>query len=106
MRRLVTSLLVLAVGATCSTTALAASKSVQVKDNFFSSKSLRVKRGDTVTWRWAGSSPHNVVVKSGPVRFASKVQRNGSYKRRITRGGTYSIVCTLHPGMTMTLKAR
>jgi plastocyanin len=75
MRKLLASLLALAVLAGAfAASAYSASRSVQVKDNFFSSKSLRVKRGDTVTWRWAGRNPHNVVVMSGPVRFSSKVQ--------------------------------
>lgn len=107
MRKLLTSLLALALLAGAfSATAYSASKSVQVRDNSFSSKSLRIKRGDTVTWRWTGQAPHNVVVKNGPVKFSSKVQRNGSYKRKVTRGGTYAIVCTIHPGMAMTLKVR
>jgi len=83
-----------------------ASRTVRVKDDFFSPTSVTVKRGTTVTWRWAGQKSHNVVVKSGPVKFQSKLQRSGSYKRKLTRGGTYRIVCTIHSGMTMTVKAR
>ena len=83
-----------------------ASRTVRVKDNFFSPKSTSVSRSSTVTWRWAGKSSHNVVVKSGPVRFQSRLQRSGSYKRKLTRRGTYSIVCTIHSGMTMKLRVR
>lgn len=83
-----------------------ASRTVRVKDDFFSPKTITVSRGTTVTWRWSGRKAHNVVVKSGPVKFQSRLQRSGSYRKKITRGGTYRIVCTIHSGMSMRLKAR
>jgi plastocyanin len=30
----------------------------------------------------------------------------GTFSRTLTKTGTYSIVCTIHPGMKMTLKVR
>jgi len=83
-----------------------ASRTVSVKDDFFSPSSKTVKRGTTVVWKFAGRKAHNVVVRSGPVRFKSTVRRGGTYRRKVTRKGTYSIVCTLHSGMAMKLRVR
>ncbi len=83
-----------------------ASRTVRITDNAFSPSSTSVRRGDTVTWRWTGRAAHNVVVKSGPVRFQSSLKRSGTFKRRLTRRGTYSIVCTIHSGMAMKVRVR
>jgi plastocyanin len=41
------------------------------------------------------------------VRFRSPTQRSGTYRKRVTRRGTYRIVCTIHqPNMRMTLRVR
>ena len=77
-----------------------------VDDNVFKPSSLTVKKNDTVRFRWVGKAPHNVVVTKGPVKFRSSIQRSGSYSKKITRRGTYTIVCTIHPGMKMTLRAK
>ena len=57
-----------------------------------------------MTFRWAVKAPHNVKVNSGPVKFASAIKTSGTYKRKMTRKGTYKIVCTIHPGMNLTLR--
>jgi plastocyanin len=87
--------------------ALAASTStIDLGDNFFKPKSATVAKGTTVTWDWTGKAPHNVFVKSGPEKFSSKVQTSGTFKHKMTKSGTYKIVCTIHPGMDLTLKVR
>ncbi len=83
----------------------AAGKTVRVDDDFFSPKTMTVSKGTTVTWKWVGSSPHNVV-SSGAARFSSKIQRTGTYKRTLRKAGTYRIVCTIHAGMKQTIKVR
>jgi plastocyanin len=58
-----------------------------------------------VVWEWEGSNPHNVTVKRGPVRFHSRTKSSGTYRKKLTKRGTYEIVCTVHaPRMRMTLK--
>jgi plastocyanin len=85
--------------------AFAATKTVQVKDNVFAPKSISVKSGTTVKWVWRGKAPHNVKVTKGPVKFGSKTQVKGSFSKRLTKKGTYNLVCTIHaPGMKMTIK--
>lgn len=106
MRKLLVLLALAAVGGVLATSAFAASKSVRVGDNFFRSSSVTVKRGTTVKWRFQGRAPHNVTVTRGPQRFRSKTMRRGTYSKRVTRKGSYTIVCTLHSGMRMRLRVR
>jgi plastocyanin len=80
--------------------ALAATKTVKVGDNYFVRSSgvptVTVKKNTTVKWNWAGKRPHNVTVKSGPVKFTSKTQESGSFSKKVTKVGTYTIICTIH----------
>jgi plastocyanin len=87
--------------------ALAATKTVQVKDDKFVASSITVSKGTTVKWVWKGKAPHNVKVTKGPAKFASTTQVKGTYSKKLTKKGTYSILCTIHaPGMKMTVKVR
>ena len=106
MKRPIVVLAALAACAAVAVPALAATKTVTVGDSFFKAKSVTVGKGTTVRWVWRGKLIHNVTVKSGPVRFHSAAKAAGSYSKRLARAGTYRIVCTIHPGMTMTLHVR
>ena len=75
---------------------------VQVGDNFFKAKTATVAAGGTVTWRWIGKKDHDVVGGG----FKSKTQRTGTYKRRFPKQGSFQYVCTLHRGMTGTIRVR
>jgi plastocyanin len=91
--------------------ALSKRKSVEVDDNYFVSegkpRTVTVKVNDTVVWDWEGSNPHNVTVTKGPVKFKSKDKTSGTYRKKMTKAGTYKIVCTIHaPDMRMTLKVQ
>jgi plastocyanin len=106
-----TALAILSASAAVAVPALAASKSVEVDDNYFVKDSgtpkVTVKKGTTVTWRWEGSNPHNVTVTKGPTKFHSKTISRGSYSKKLTKAGTYTIICTIHsPGMEMKLVVR
>ena len=79
---------------------------VRVGDDFFRPGSVTVSKGATVRWRWVGDDPHNVTVRRGPVRFRSSTKSSGTYTKRLRRRGTYRLVCTVHPGMNMTLRVR
>jgi plastocyanin len=96
-----------AAGAIAVPALAATSKSVQVKDNKFVATSITVKKGTTVKWTWKGKAPHNVTVTKGPAKFSSKTQVKGSFSKKLTKAGTYTIVCTIHaPGMKMTIKVK
>ena len=87
--------------------AFAATKTVQVKDNVFVANSITVSKSTTVKWVWKGKAPHNVVVTKGPAKFKSTTQVKGSYSKKLTKKGTYSLLCTIHaPGMKMTVKVK
>ena len=87
--------------------ALAATKTVQVKDNVFVAKKITVAKGTTVKWVWKGKAPHNVTVTKGPAKFRSSTQVKGSFSKKLTKKGTYNILCTIHaPGMKMTVTVK
>jgi plastocyanin len=87
--------------------ALAATKTVQVKDDVFVAKKITVSKGTTVKWVWKGKAPHNVKVTKGPAKFGSKTQVKGSFSKKLTKKGTYTILCTIHaPGMRMTITVK
>ena len=92
----------------------AATKTVTIGDNYFAPKTLKVKRGTKVAWRWPGfdegGDVHDVKLRSGPAgvkKFHSEAASTDySFKRKLTKPGTYRIVCTLHEEMRMTVKVR
>ncbi len=105
MKRSVVSALTVAVLAVTAIPALAATKTVLLKDNRFSPTTLTVSKGTYVKFKWAGQAPHNVVA-SGPSTFRSSTKTTGTYTKRLTRRGTYRIVCTIHSEMKMKVTVR
>jgi plastocyanin len=106
MKRLLALLAALALVGALAVPALAATKTIALRDTFFSPRSATVKKGTTVKWVWRGRLPHNVTVTKGPVKFHSRTFTRGSYAKKMTRRGTYRIVCTLHSGMNLTLRVK
>ena len=109
MRKLLVATLIAAASAVLATQAFAATRSVKVADDYFVRKgsvpTVTVKKGTTVTWRFAGKDLHNVAVTKGPAKFRSSYKESGVYSKRVTRTGTYTIVCSIHqPGMKMKLR--
>jgi plastocyanin len=108
MRKLVSAALAATLIATLAATALAATRSVRVGDNYFvrakGVPTVTVTRGDRVRWRFVGDDPHNVRVTRGPVRFSSPTKVRGSYSRRMTRRGTYTLICDIHGGRDQRMK--
>lgn len=101
--------LTVALFAVLAATALAATRTVSVGDNWFVRSSsgtptVTVKKNSYVKWVWKGDSSHNVVATKGPVKFNSKVKTSGSYRRKMTRKGTYTIVCTIHGARDQSMK--
>jgi plastocyanin len=106
MRRCLALLAALAVLGAIAASAFAATAHVSLKDDFFTRTSVTIRKGSSVTWTWLGRRRHNVTAVSGPASFHSRTLRHGTYTRRFTRRGTYSITCTLHPGMDMRLRVK
>jgi hypothetical protein len=90
--------------------AYAASRTIRIGDDWFvqpGNGNASVKKNTRVVWRNTGDKPHNVTVRKGPVKFRSGVVMPGRrYARKMTRKGTYRIVCTIHTGQKMTLRVR
>lgn len=94
-----------------TTVALAATRTIRVGDDWFvrpgSAPTVTVKRNTTVIWRFVGASPHDVEVVHGPVVFSSPTRTSGTYRRRMTRRGTYHLICSIHgEDQRMTLRVR
>lgn len=112
MHRRTVALSTLTLAAVAAVPALAATKSVSVGDNWFVRSSgvptVTVKKGDTVRWRFVGDKPHNVVVTKGPAKFRSTVKTSGTYSKKVTKAGTYTIICEIHGAkdQKMVLKVR
>jgi plastocyanin len=111
MKRLIALLVaVAAVAAAIAVPALAATKTVKVgPQTSFGPKSLSIKSGDTVRFRWTGSLPHDVVITKGPgisrTKTISRVRTSGTVSKKFNTKGTYSILCQVHrPKMKMTIK--
>jgi len=102
MRKLIAVVLAAALAGVLATTALAASRSVKVGDDFFvrnngATHTLTVKKGTKLKFRWVGSHPHNVETTSGPASFKSKVQTSGTFSKKLKKKGTYKLICVVHP---------
>ncbi len=89
-------------------------KTINLGDNYFTPKTVKVKRGTTVTWRWpgfeAGGDVHDIKLVTGPKKvkkFQSEAASTDySFKRKLKVAGTYRLSCTLHEEMRMTVKVR
>jgi plastocyanin len=82
-------------------------KTVAVKDDFFSPKKLTISKGSKVKWVWKGKERHNVAVANGPSNFRFGTRKTGTKTHTFKKRGTYSIVCTIHaPDMHMTIKVK
>ncbi len=77
-----------------------AAVTIRVADDVFKPKSVTVKKGTTLVFRWVGRNPHNVIgagIKSG-------TKTKGTFRAKARKSGT--LVCSIHPGMTMKLRVR
>ena len=94
MRRLIALLCSAGLLAAISAPALGSGTTVKVSGYKFTPKTIHIKKGSTVTWRWSASNDdkHNVTFKG----FHSKSQMHGSFKHTFRRKGTFTYVCTFH----------
>jgi plastocyanin len=103
----ISAITALLVSAVLAASAFAATKTVSIGDNFFKPRTVSVKKGTTVKWVWKGKSPHNVTVRSGPTKFTSRTQTKGTFSKKLSKKGTYKIICTIHGAVqSLTIKVR
>jgi plastocyanin len=71
---------------------------VRVDHFAFSRPNLSIPRGSRITWRFAGATPHDATLASGPAGFASPTAAGGRrWAHRFDTPGDYRIYCSLHP---------
>lgn len=82
----------------------ASSKTIAVDDDFFKPKTVSVKKGTTLKFKFNGF--HNVEA-DGKAAFKNIPNRSsGTVARKANKKGNFNLVCTLHDGMTMKLKVK
>jgi plastocyanin len=110
MRKLLASLVVLAVLGAVAAQAFAGTRAVRVGDDFFVRKghhSITVGRGARVRFHWVGSNTHDVHAVRGPAHFRSAFMTSGSFAAKLRRAGTYTVICDIHPkAMRLTIHVR
>jgi plastocyanin len=83
----------------------AATRTIRLKDSYFSPSSVRTSGKATVRFVWAGTLGHNLIGRRIPSSYKSARVRHKSLTRTYGRG-TYRFECTIHPGMTFRLRVR
>ena len=113
MRRLGTTVAAVAAVAACVIVPASAgaitgpTKTVTIKDSYYSPAKLSVRPGTTVKWVWPMTltQTHDVMLAKGPKgvkHFMSEYAAGGySFKRKLTTPGSYTFICDLHQGMKM-----
>jgi plastocyanin len=110
MRKLILIALVMGCLGVMASVAMAATRSVKVGDDYYvragGVPTVTVSKGTTVKWRFRGSNPHSVTVSKGPRKFDSGVRTGGTFKKKLTRAGTYTIYCTVHGASNQKMKLK
>jgi plastocyanin len=107
MRKLIVIAIAACALAAFAATAFAA-RSIKVGDDYYVRASgvpkVTVSRGTTVKWRFGTGTPHTVTVLKGPAKFNSGVKSSGSYSKKLSKRGTYTIYCTIHGASDQKMK--
>jgi plastocyanin len=77
--------------------------SVTMKSIKFNPGTVKVKAGDTVTWTNEDSVGHDVTSKAFKSGSAGGIEPGQSFKHKFAKAGTFTYVCTVHPGMQGTV---
>jgi plastocyanin len=89
----------------CSVGALAANQVVRQQGRVFSSESITMKKGDTLTFANDDTVPHNVFSTSKGNEFNLGSQPPGtSTDVTFKEVGEVQVVCAIHPRMKMAIK--
>ena len=77
--------------------------SVTMKDIQFNPTQVKIKTGQTVTWTNDDSVGHDVTADSFKSGSAGGINGGQSFQHTFKKAGTFSYVCTVHPGMKGTV---
>ena len=85
--------------------ALAANLTISQKGRAFSSETITLKKGGTLTFMNDDSIPHNIMSTSGGNEFNLGSQPPGaSTDVTFKEAGDVLVICAIHPRMKMTVK--
>ena len=103
MRMLTSLTVVVLVG--LSAGALAANLTITQKGRLFSSESITIKKGESVTFANDDTVPHNIISTSKGNEFNLGSQPPGAATDvTFKESGEAQVVCAIHPRMKMTVK--
>ena len=98
-------ILPLVVLAGLSTGALAATQVIHQQGRAFSSESIRVKKGEAVTFLNDDTVPHNIMSASKGNEFnLGSLPPGSSTDVTFKDDGDVQVICAIHPRMKMTVK--
>ena len=86
-----------------------ATKTVQVADDFFDPKRVKIKKRDKIAFEWVGANEHDIVKVKGPGPFFQSGTQQGTgvlYTRKFKKAGNYKLICQLHEEMTMRVEVK
>jgi len=84
--------------------AAAGSVAISMKDIAFNPKVASGKVGEKIVWTNDDDVQHNVVADSGADFKSDTFGKGGTFEYTPTKAGDIAYECTLHPGMTGTIK--
>jgi plastocyanin len=103
MRMLTSLAVVVLVG--LSAGVLAANQTITQKGRLFSSESITIKKGESVTFANDDTVPHNIVSTSKGNEFNLGSQPPGAATDvTFKETGEAQVICAIHPRMKMTVK--
>jgi len=77
---------------------------ITMQDLQFSPREATVAVGERIEWRNDEDAPHNVIATTGAAFRSQTITRDGTFTFTARRPGTIEYLCSLHPGMTGTLR--
>ncbi|GAA5067538.1 hypothetical protein GCM10023318_56750 [Nocardia callitridis] len=81
-----------------------AAVTIDVSDQKFAPAETTIKTGQTVTWKFDDSVPHNVQgIGDKAMGINSPIIREGEWSYTFTTPGSYRYLCSLHPNMRGTI---
>ena len=98
-------LLIVAIVGGLSTGALAANQVIHQQGRAFSTESITIKRGESLTFLNDDTVPHNIMSASKGNEFNLGSQAPGSSTDvSFNEAGDVLVICAIHPRMKMTVK--
>lgn len=89
---------------TKTTVTSAGTVEIKMQNIAFSPQVDTAKVGQSVKWTNGDAVDHNVTATKGASFKSGNFGQGGTYVYKVDKPGTITYVCTIHPGMTGTLK--